>query len=247
MGNLTISALITIEKSGKQIDTLKDWGLAVGNNNYIGDPVQEVCYQDVPGASGLLDLSEVLCDRPIFKSRPIIVKFGGKRNRMDWDAVISYFRNEIEGKVIKLTFSNDVGYYWRGRASIVGFDRSQGIGQFQLKIEKAEPYKYEVLSSNDEWEWDTFDFEAGAIRYIGEVEFDNNTIVIPRGSMLTVPVFWISSIHTERLKVVYGDVEYNLGIGKNRFPQILIAGEEEVELRFVGKGKGTIQYRGGSL
>ena len=38
---MTISVKITVESTGKVFDTLSDWGLAVGNNNYIGDPVQE--------------------------------------------------------------------------------------------------------------------------------------------------------------------------------------------------------------
>ena len=63
---LTISVKITVERTGEEFNTLEDWGLAVGNNNYIGDPVQETFYEDIPGASAMLDLSEVLCNRPVF-------------------------------------------------------------------------------------------------------------------------------------------------------------------------------------
>ena len=77
---MTISVKITVEKTGETFDTLEDWGLVVGNNNYIGDPVQETIYIDIPGASAPLDMSEVLTGRPVFKSRPINVILGGKKN-----------------------------------------------------------------------------------------------------------------------------------------------------------------------
>ena len=41
---LTIKATITVENTGKVIDTLDDWGCAIGNNNYIKEPDVETYY-----------------------------------------------------------------------------------------------------------------------------------------------------------------------------------------------------------
>lgn len=243
---LTISVDIIVEKTGETFNTLTDWGLAVGNNNYIGDPVQETFYVDVPGASATLDLSETLCDRPIFKSRPINVLLGGKKPRLDWDSIISIYRNKIEGKVVRLVFSNDPYFFWRGRVSLTNFDRVREIGSFNLSIPLADPYKYEIFDSKDDWLWDPFDFENGVIRYIGPIDLSNASITVPRGSMLTVPIFEIESI-VESLSVSANGNTYQLSIGENRFPQLLVAGTEEVILQFTGTGTGTIKYRGGSL
>lgn len=243
---LTISVDITVEKTGKTFNTLKDWGLAVGNNNYIGDPVQETFYVDVPGASAPLDLSESLCDRPIFKSRPINVLLGGGKTRLDWDSIISTYRNEIEGQIVKLVFSNDPFFYWRGRVNITNFDRTRELGNFNLSVPMAEPYKYEIFDSEDKWLWDPFDFENGVIRYIGPIDLSNTSITVPRGSMLVVPIFEIDSI-VDSLSVTANENTYQLTEGVNRFPQILVAGTEEVVLQFTGTGTGKIKYRGGSL
>lgn len=243
---MIISVQITVESTGKVFDTLKDWGLAVGNNNYIGDPVQETNYLEIPGVSVTLDLSEVLTGRPVFKYRPISVLLGGKKNRLKWDSIISEYRNEIEGQVVRLTFSNDLSFFWRGRVSITSFERTRELGQFVLSIPKADPYKYDILTSEEDWLWDPFDFEYGVIRYIGQVEFDNNSITIPKGNMLTVPIFNIDSIEGSLSVTAKGNT-YNLAVGENRFPQLLVAGREEIELQFSGKGTGTIRYRGGSL
>ena len=243
---LTISVKITVERTGEEFNTLEDWGLAVGNNNYIGDPVQETFYEDIPGASAMLDLSEVLCNRPVFKHRPIKVLLGGKKPRLNWDSIISMFRNKIDGKIVRLTFSNDPSFYWRGRVNISNFDRARELGQFYMEIPMADPYKYDIFTSDDDWEWDPFDFEEGVIRYIGEIEINNTIIVVPRGNMLVVPVFIIKSV-TGNLSVIHNGSRYPLSEGENRFPQILVAGDEEVALQFIGKGVGTIKYRGGSL
>lgn len=243
---LTTSVQITVESTGKVFDTLSDWGLAVGNNNCIGDPVQETNYLNVPGASAMLDLSEVLTGRPVFKYRPISILLGGIKNRLNWDAIISEYRNEIEGQVVRLTFSNDLNYFWRGRVNITDFDRARTLGQFTLSIPNAEPYKYDIFTSEDNWEWDPFDFEYGVIRYIGPVEFNNNSITVPKGGMLTVPVFEIDSI-IGNLSVTANGNTYELTEGENRFPQLQVAGSEEVILTFTGRGAGTVKYRGGSL
>lgn len=96
---LTIKATIIVENSGKVIDTLADWGCAIGNNDYIGEPEAETYFIDVPGADGFLDGSEAITGRPVYKSREIDILFGGKKPREDWDSFISNIRNRLHGKV----------------------------------------------------------------------------------------------------------------------------------------------------
>ena len=57
MKTITNGATIIVVSTGKCYHTLRDWGLAIGNNNCIGDPVLETFYLDVPGADGILDYS----------------------------------------------------------------------------------------------------------------------------------------------------------------------------------------------
>lgn len=238
---------IIVEKTNEEFHSLNDWGLVIGNNNYIGAPVQETNYVTVPGASIELDLSEALTGGPVFKSRPINVLLGGMRPRLNWDTVISDFRNHIEGKVVHLIFDNDIGFYWRGRVELVNFDRVRELGSFNLKVPVADPYKYDIFTSNDPWKWDPFNFVNGIIRYLGPLEIDNSTITVPKGNMETVPVFQIDTINSGTLSVTVDGNAYDLAVGENRFPQIKVAGNTEVVMQFTGSGKGTIQYRGGSL
>ena len=238
---------IIVENTKQEYHSIRDWGLAVGNNNCIGTPVQELNYVTVPGASRNLDLSEVLTGKPVFKYRPIDIVFGGMRRRTAWDTIISQFRNCIEGRVVHIIFDNDPSYYWRGRVEIGDYDRARELGKFTLKIPMADPYKYEVQTSAEPWKWDPFNFYMGAIRYIGRITINNSAVLIPRGNMETVPIFEIETITSSALTVTANGKTYTLNAGKNRFPGLKIAGQEEVLLQFSGEGIGTIEYRGGSL
>lgn len=247
MADIGMGVKITVEKTGQSWHTLKDWGLVIGNNDCIGEPVQETNYINIPGASCYLDTSEALTGHPVFKSRTIKIKMGGIRQRALWSNVISEIRNHIEGQVIHLSFDDDMNYYWRGRVNIVDFDRVRELGTFYLEMPTADPYKYDVFASDDPWEWDPFDFEYGVIRYIGPIDINSTTsIVTPKGGMEVVPIFEIDSI-SGHLSVTVNGSTFNLAVGENRFPQIKVGGKEEITIQFHGNGRGTIKYRGGSL
>ena len=105
MSTMTSGVTITVIATGKSYHTLRDWGLAIGNNNCIGTPVQETFYLDVPGADGFLDYSEALTGRPIFKQRPIEITLGGKMDRRIWNSFISDSCCTVSGCGLSLMIS----------------------------------------------------------------------------------------------------------------------------------------------
>lgn len=250
MNALTNGAMIEIIATGEQYHTLTDWGLAIGNNDYIGDPEQETYYVDVPGADGFLDFSEAITGRRIFKSRAINILLGGKKPRNDWDIFISDLRNLIGGREVKVIFDNDPGFYWTGRANIKDFDRSREIGNFTLSIPKADPYKYNVADSTEDWLWDSFDFETGVIDDGTELTLTSPTVaksytIVP-DIMPFVPIIQVSSIGSAGITMTVAGEAYPLVKGKNRFADIVV-NQEDVTLTFKGQGTLTIRYRRGSL
>ncbi len=148
---------------------------------------------------------------------------------------------------MEITFDDDLAFYYIGRAYIkADVERTARIGKFEMEI-IAEPYKYELQDSQEPWKWDLFNLCTGVIRYLGEVEISQvkTQIIIPKGDMLTVPVFEVS--RADRLKVLYGSKAYELRNGRNRYPQIKVGGVSEVRLDFQGTGMVKVRYRGGSL
>ena len=247
MNNLSIGITLYVEETGKTYHTLNDWELALGNNNYIGNPEMETTYIQIPGRSGLIDASEAITGRRVFKKRQLAFELGGKNPCLNWDNIISKMRNEIQGRICRITLDNDRAYYWRGRVFLEDFDRFRELGTFTLSVPNAEPYKYSLTSSAEPWLWDPFNFETGIITYIGAVTISGTrTITIPAGHMPTTPEIVVSDL-SGTLTLNYGGQTYTLTTGTNKIPSILVGGDADVNLTFNGNAKVQIVYRSGSL
>ena len=245
---LTYGIKIYVEDSGKTYHTLNDWGFALGNNNYIGDPEMETTYIQVPGRDGLIDASEAISGRRIYKKRSLSFSLGGVKPRLTWDDAISTMRNEVNGRICRLTLDNDEGHFWRGRVFIQNFDRFRDLGTFELNVPTADPYKYDVSSSADPWLWDPFNFETGVITQIGAITVvGEESITLPMGHMLTTPELVVSDMVSGTFTVTFNSVTYPLTVGTNIVPSILVGGEQPATLTFNGTAKVQITYRGGSL
>lgn len=246
---LTNGATIIIAATNEKFHTLRDWGLAIGNNNYIGEPQQHTDFISVKGRNGLLDISEALTGHPTYESRAINIHLGGKDEPNDWDVNMSNIRNKIEGKQIKLIFDNDPSYYWFGRCHIEGFDRFRELGTFNLTIPNADPYKYNVQEFNEDWLWDSFNFESDYVTEAREYTITGHTeITIPAGEMPVSPTIIVTNINTFLTIQKYGEARVvNLSLGENKVYSITINDENESILMFEGNGKFSINFRGGSL
>lgn len=248
MNELTYGIEIYIESTGKTYHTLDDWDLALGNNNYIGTPEMQTTYIQIPGRDGLLDASESITGRRIYTKRPLAFELGGKRPRLNWDSIISLWRNEINGRICRLVIDNDKSYFWRGRTYIEEFDRKRELGTFKLTVPDADPYKYSVITSADPWKWDPFNFETGIITYIGAISVNGSrTVTIPHGYMPTCPEIYVSNKTSGTFKVTYDGTAYDLAVGMNKIPSIMIGGDNDVTLTFTGTARVEIVYRSGSL
>lgn len=245
--NLFNGVSFTVESSNQSYHSYDDWGLYVTNTDCIGEPKQYTNYITIPGRNGKLDLSEAISGRQIYESREIKINLAGTRFRTNWDSAISAFRNEINGKVCKITFDNDPSYFWRGRVTIKDFSSCLNLGTFLVEIPEADPYKYDVNSSADPWLWDPFNFETGVITYTDYVQITGSgSITIPHGYMLTCPDLFVAD-KTGTFTVIYKGVSYELNTGSNIIPAILVGGEQDVVLSFVGNAKVKAIYKSGSL
>lgn len=247
MNELTYGISIYVEDTAKTFHTLDDWGLALGNNNYIGDPKMETTYIKVPGRDGLIDASEAVSGRRVFTKRALSFELGGQNPRLSWDGIISAFRNEVHGRVCQLILDNDKGYFWRGRVYVEGFDRFRELGTFTLSVPSAEPYKYSVTSSAEPWLWDPFNFNTDMITYIGSISVSGTkSVTIPHGNMLVTPDIVASNV-VGTLTLTVGSITYTLASGTNRIPAVMVGGDTDVTLTFNGSAEVQIVYRSGSL
>lgn len=245
---MTNGITIYVEDTGRTFHTVDDWNLGLGNNNYIGDPEMETTYISIPGRDGLIDVSEAISGRRVYKKRELAFELGGIHPHWNWDATISGMRNNIEGRVCRLTLDNDAEYYWRGRVFIQGFDRFRSLGTFTLAVPNADPYKYDILSSSDPWLWDPFNFETGEIiQEEAHVVVGSETVTIPHGHMPICPDLVVSDKISGTFTVTFDGSTYELATGSNKIPAIMVGGDDDAVLTFTGRATVQIVYRGGSL
>lgn len=246
--NLFNGVSFAIEGTNTTFHSFDDWGLYVTNTDYIGEPKQNLNYVTVPGRDGVLDLSDVLTGRPTYSGREIKIKLAGHRNKVNWDSVISAFRNNINGRICRITFDNDEDHFWRGRVDIKDFKSVLNLGTFTVNIPNADPYKYEVHSSSEPWLWDPFNFETGVItQEAAHVVVGSETVTIPHGHMPTCPELVVSDKISGTFTVTFEGTTYQLQVGSQKIPAIMVGGDSDAVLTFTGSATVQIVYRGGSL
>lgn len=245
---LTISADITVVSTGVTYNTLDDWGLAISNTDYIGEPDVEETLIYIPGRSGYIDLSETIAGHPVYTRRKISINVGGMLDdRLRWDNMMSVIRNAIHGQVVRIVFSNDLGYYWQGRCEVTGFKRDRNLGKFNIELKDALPFKYAVVDSQESWLWDPFDFEDGVIPGMSNIDISGETTVtILAGTLPVNPVICVNSMSGTRLLVTWsGGSERITHTGDFRLPDMWVYNNDTIT--FDGNANVTIKYRSASL
>ena len=133
-------------------------------------------------------------------------------------------------------------YYYAGRMTVSEYSRARTLGTFTISV-NADPYKYELTASDEDWLWDSFSFEKGVIRDYKELEVSGSlSINVPGTQRWVIPEITVSAAMT----VSYGGKDYELKQGTNKIYDIVIKEGENV-LMFTGTGTVTISYRGGIL
>ena len=223
-----------------------DWKLITKSRPVIGSPSPKTNYIDVPEADGKLDFTEALTGEVKYNNRTIEFEFTVIEARNRWTGLYSEIMNYLHGKKMKLVFDEDPNNYYVGRFEVNEWKSDKRTSTLTITGD-VEPYKYELHSSLEDWEWDTFNFENDYVREYkdlvvdGMLEFD---IIGSRKSI--VPVFIVHFNDETGMQVMFKNKIYNLQNGANRVVNIVLQ-EGDNTLTFLGSGTVSIDYRGGSL
>ncbi|EOS68065.1 hypothetical protein C818_04232 [Lachnospiraceae bacterium MD308] len=223
--------------------TLKDWNLGWTTVN-LGFPEAKTYEQDIPGADGTLDLTEVMTGGDVkYKNRTLSLEFEVEdEDFCRWSVIVSEIANYLAGQRMKIILDNDLYFYYVGRLALDVEKTEKSESKLVISGE-VEPYKYERYSSLEEWIWDTFNFEVGVIRAYKNIRVENSyELLIPGLRKRIVPIIECSV----SMRVSYNGKTYELRAGKNKVFDIWL-GEGENILIFTGTGNVSVEYRGGSL
>ena len=218
-----------------------DWGLILSSKT-ISPPVPKTNNVSVPLMDGTIDLTEILTEDIKYEDRNLKFTFSVVDKRKSWAEKISEIENYIHGKRMKIVCDDDPAFYYIGRVSVDDWNSDSRVGKLVVNC-TVEPFKYDILSSAVDWEWDIFDFDQGIINETGELIVDGTrtiTLICRRKRMF--PIFTASAAMT----VKFDGVTYNLPSGSNKIYDIFLC-EGKNELMFTGNGTVSIDYIGGSL
>nr|DAJ13502.1 MAG TPA: distal tail protein [Siphoviridae sp. ctqtA1] len=224
--------------------TYDEWRLRLTKIT-IGLPEPKTVLIEIPGGDGVLDLSESLTGKMQYNTRKLEFEFDARDCKYaDWLDLISNIAGKIHGKRMRITLDTDPCYYYDGTIEI-STSKSNEVSAKVVISANCQPYKMELSGSLEDWIWDTFSFETGIIREYGNIAVDGKLeFVICGNQKEVVPIFYVEEANG--LKVEFEKTTYDLKNGENKLLEIIIkAGENK--LTFTGKGKVSIDYRGGMI
>ncbi len=171
--------------------TFDDWGLIPTERPAIAMPALKTHTIDIPGANGLVDLSEYLTGYPLYENRTGLIEFAvenkyyeGKhgwafKHFSSWqntlgskyDSYTQYYPwavlyrdlvSRLHGKRGQLILDDDPNWYYEGRFTVDEWKSDEAYSTVQISYD-LEPFKKSVQMSNEPWLWDPFDFVEGEI------------------------------------------------------------------------------------
>lgn len=224
----------------------RDWGLLLKSRPVISPPSPKTVYVDIPGSDGIIDLTESLTGDVKFDNRTIKCEFVVLDARNRWSDIYSEIMDYLHGQRMRVRLDEDPTYYYEGRLQVNEWKSDKVTSTITIEGD-VEPYKMEMFSSLEDWEWDSFNFETGIIRDYKEIRVDESlTFTIEGRRKSVVPSFTVVSDDGSGLQVRFNGTTYDLPDGTSRVLNIVIKNDTNT-LYFTGNGTVSIDYRGGRL
>lgn len=168
-----------------EFKTFTDWGLKLESMS-VSFPEAKTDQVDIPGANGLLDLSEVngqIC----YKNRTLTLNFSLLDDYTEWHDLSSKIARALHGKVVKCILPDDPNYYYEGRFSLQSTKNSDVLADFVFSGD-VQPFKMERYTAAENWLWDLFSFENGIVRGYSEISVSGSlTLEVIGSDMPIVP------------------------------------------------------------
>ena len=146
------------------VNTLRDWAIVPLGRPVVNPPEQKLHVVDIPGANGILDLSNSLTKYPVFNNRTGSWAFAILNEETDTPNAYNKILNFLQGINVKVVLEDDRRFYYQGRVYVENINaKADGTpSEFSLGYD-LEPYKLSIDTSVDDWLWDTFNFETDSI------------------------------------------------------------------------------------
>ncbi len=207
----------------------------------IGNPEPLTKYIDVPGRPGQLDATLALNGKVNYTKRAIEMEFRVVNNPYyDWHALMSELWKLLEGTEIKIVFSNDREWYYKGRFSVETSKTNEVTSTITISSKYVFPYKLDASGEHDYWDYDPTDF---TVSWASDNTISSSGEITCIGYAYNGPVTIYASA---LMQVTFDGTTYQMAIGENTLYEIQFE-EGENTLTFAGSGVVRIAYERGVL
>lgn len=221
-------------------NTWDDWHLIPTSRPLISPPNVKTKEVDIPGMDGVLDLTEVLAGRPTYGNRTGSHEFIVANDYWPWSEAYSTIMDILHGQGNYCILSDEPEYFYNGRFSVNQWRSDKNWSTITINY-NVNPFKQEVLTSMDDWEWDPFNFRTGVIRNWNNLEVNGSRTIRLIGSRMPSSPAIICS---NEMVMEYDGATYLLSQGRNVIPGFKLT-QEETDITITGTGTVSIEYRGG--
>lgn len=261
----------------KAVNTLKDWFIVPLHRPVIVPPKQKRSTIDIPGANGVLDLSNSLTNYPVFENRAGTLDFAVLNDKpgYDWLTVYTKMMKFLQGNTVKMFLEDDPKFFYEGQVWVDDWDsRNDGTWSEVTLGYDFQPYRRAIISSLGEWLWDPFNFETdmvtdaifGHIWPKSDTEWEEHDFTGLVDMMPVIPKF---TVETEEGHPIYAQI-WNTDLYGEQWRDInrnssgvgnpIVTGTYQdcilcetipdvsvIKMRFKGIGKVSMDFRSGRL
>ena len=248
-------------------NTYKDWHIVPIGRPVIAPPQQKLQQIDIPGANGVLDLSNSLTHYPVFNNRTGTIDFAVLNDVTDWITAYTKILKFLQGNDVKMIMEDDPNYFYKGRFYVDKWNsRNDGTWSEVTLGYDLYPYRLSIKSSIGDWLWDPFNFETDVVQQTAFTDIridsvDDEWVEKDFSGMIdmmpVIPEFTVDTDDDQPMEagVYCSDLQSDwraitLPEGSNKIYNCILCEatpDSIVKMRFKGHGNVTIDFRSGRL
>lgn len=136
-------------KTGVTKNTWEDFYLIPTSRPLINPPTKKIKTVDIPGANGVLDLTDSLTGYPLYNNREGTFEFIVDNGNEKWAVLYSEIMDFFSNNVFRITLEDDPDYYYEGTCKVDSWVSNTDGTWSNLTIGySVGPYKYEEETSS---------------------------------------------------------------------------------------------------
>lgn len=140
------------------------FGLMPSSRPFVEPPSQKTETIDIPGANGVVDLSNTPLGFATFENRSGSWDFYIAHDITDesWEVTYDKLLQNIHGKKLAVILTDDPSYFYIGRCYIQSYTSESVCSRVTIGYDLY-PYKRMIWTTLGDWLWNPFDFMNGVI------------------------------------------------------------------------------------